>query len=377
MSLHGRIRVQRSMSKIALITGITGQDGSYLAQLLLTKGYEVHGIRRRASSFNTMRLEALHQHSLSGAPSRLRLHFGDLTDASSLTQVIAKVQPDEIYNLGAQSHVNVSFGTPEYTTDVNALGPVRILEAIRSLKIGNKVRFYQASTSEIFGATQEAPQNESTAFSPRSPYAIAKLHAYWTTRLYRQAYGVHASNGILFNHESPMRGETFVTRKITRGIADIERGLQSSIVLGNLDATRDWGHARDYVEGMWRMLQQPEGDDYVLATGVSHTVRTFVETAFRHVGRTIIWEGEDLSEVGRDAVSGKVLVRCDGQHLRPSEVGALIGDASKAKTRLGWTPSTSFEDLVEEMMVHDMRLGGFSNFTSRAPSRQSGLLESA
>lgn len=365
------------MSKIALVTGITGQDGSYLAQLLLAKGYDVHGIRRRASSFNTTRLESVRQHPLSCSTSRLRLHFGDLTDASSLTQIIAKVQPDEIYNLGAQSHVNVSFDTSEYTADVNALGPVRLLEALRNLKLANKVRFYQASTSEIFGAAREAPQNEATAFSPRSPYAIAKLHAYWTTVLYRQAYGVHASNGILFNHESPMRGETFVTRKITRGIADIERGRQSSIILGNLDAMRDWGHARDYVEGMWRMLQQPEGDDYILATGVSHTVRTFVETAFRHVGRMIVWEGHDLTEVGRDAVSGKVLVRCDGRHLRPAEVSALIGDASKAKARLGWTPSTSFEDLVEEMMVHDMRLAGFSNFTSRAPSKRSGTLESA
>lgn len=363
------------MSKIALITGITGQDGSYLARLLLAKGYEVHGIQRRTSSFNTARLAPLQQNP--SETSRLRLHFGDLTDASGLTQIIAKVQPDEIYNLGAQSHVNVSFETSEYTADVNALGPVRLLEAIRTLKLGNKVRFYQASTSEIFGAAREAPQNEATAFSPRSPYAIAKLHAYWTTVLYRHAYGVHTSNGILFNHESPMRGETFVTRKITRGIAAIERGRQSSIVLGNLDAQRDWGHARDYVEGMWRMLQQPEGDDYILATGVSHTVRAFVETAFRHVGRVIAWEGADLAEVGRDAASGKVLVRCDGRHLRPSEVAALIGDASKAKARLGWAPSTSFEDLVEEMMVHDMRLAGFSDFTSRTPPKRSGVLELA
>ena len=343
------------MSKRALITGVTGQDGAYLSRLLLEKGYTVHGVKRRASSFNSARIDDLYVDPHEGE-TRFHLHYGDMTDSTNLIRLIQEIQPDEIYNLAAQSHVAVSFETPEYTANADAVGALRILEAIRILKMEDRVRFYQASTSELYGLVQEVPQRETTPFYPRSPYAVAKLYAYWITVNYREAYGMHASNGILFNHEGPLRGETFVTRKITRAVAAIDKGLQSTIWLGNLDAKRDWGHARDYVEGMWRILQQDEGDDYVLATGETHPVREFVELAFSHVGRTIAWEGEGVDEVGRDAVTGAELVKIDPRYFRPTEVDLLIGDPAKAKEKLGWTATTTFQELVAEMVAHDLEL---------------------
>jgi GDPmannose 4,6-dehydratase len=339
--------------KTALITGITGQDGAYLCRLLLEKGYIVHGVKRRSSSFNTARVDDLyfdpHEHE-----TRFFMHYGDLTDATNLIRLIQEHRPDEIYNLAAQSHVHVSFETPEYTANADALGTLRLLEAIRILGISGSAKFYQASTSELFGGMQQAPQRESTPFYPRSPYAAAKLYAYWITVNYREAYGLHASNGILFNHESPLRGETFVTRKITRAVAAIEHGLQDRLYLGNLNARRDWGHARDFVEGMWLMLQQEAPDDYVLATGRSHSVREFVERAFACVGRKIEWRGTGVDEVGIDARSGKDLVRIDPHYFRPTEVDELCGDPSKARERLGWVHATSFEDLVAEMVAGDL-----------------------
>ncbi len=340
-------------SKTALITGITGQDGAHLARLLLQKGYTVHGIKRRSSSFNTARVDDLYVDPHE-AQTRFFMHYGDLTDATNLVRLIQEHQPDEIYNLAAQSHVQVSFETPEYTANADALGTLRLLEAMRILGIKDKARFYQASTSELYGKAQEVPQSETTPFHPRSPYAAAKLYAYWITANYREAYGMHASNGILFNHEGPMRGETFVTRKITRAVAAIERGLQKRLYLGNLEARRDWGHARDFVEGMWLMLQQPEPDDYVLATGEAHSVREFVEGAFACVGRTIEWTGKGAGEVGLDARTGTDLVRIDPRYFRPTEVDALVGDPAKARAKLGWTHKTSFAELVAEMVASDL-----------------------
>ena len=347
--------------KKAIITGITGQDGAYLAELLLAKGYEVHGLRRRASSFNTSRIDHLYDDPhVDGV--RLFLHYSDMTDATNIGRVIAEIQPDEVYNLAAQSHVAVSFETPEYTANADGVGVARVLEAIRVAGLTDKTRFYQASTSELFGKVREMPQTENTPFYPRSPYAVAKLYGYWITVNYREAYGMHASNGILFNHESPLRGETFVTRKITRAVAAIRHGHQDTLYLGNLDAQRDWGHARDYVEGMWRILQQPEGDDYVLATGETHSVRSFVERAFAVAGMTVAWEGAGVEEVGRCADTGRVLVRIDPRYFRPTEVDLLIGDASKAKRVLGWAPTTSIDALITEMVEADLRLAvGQSN----------------
>lgn len=338
------------MTKRALITGITGQDGSYLARLLLEKGYEVHGVKRRSSSFNTQRIDDLYVDPHERQRKPFFLHYGDLTDATNLIRLIQQVQPDEIYNLAAQSHVKVSFETPEYTGNADALGTLRILEAIRILDMTDRVRFYQASTSEMYGKVQETPQTETTPFYPRSPYGVAKLYAYWITVNYREAYGLHASNGILFNHESPVRGETFVTRKIVRGVAAMEMGIQKRLYLGNLDAQRDWGHARDFVEGMWLMLQQPHADDYVLATGETHSVREFVERAFAHVGRHIEWKGDGVQEKGVDTSTGQMLVSIDPRYYRPAEVDLLLGDASKARDRLGWQCTTNFERLVSEMM---------------------------
>jgi GDPmannose 4,6-dehydratase len=340
------------MSKTALITGVTGQDGAYLAELLLGKGYTVHGIKRRSSSFNTARVDHLYvDPHVSGA--RFFMHYGDLTDATNLIRIVQETQPDEIYNLAAQSHVQVSFETPEYTANADGVGTLRLLEAIRILGLTDEVRFYQASTSELYGKVQEVPQKETTPFYPRSPYAAAKLYAYWITVNYREAYGMHASNGILFNHEGPTRGETFVTRKITRAVAAIELGLQDRLYLGNLDAKRDWGHARDYVEGMWRILQQPTPDDYVLATGEMHSVREFVELAFAEVGRSIAWQGQGVEEVGIDAKSGQILVAIDPRYFRPTEVDELLGDASKAHQKLGWRHKTTFKELVAEMVASD------------------------
>jgi GDPmannose 4,6-dehydratase len=340
--------------KVALITGVTGQDGAHLARLLLQKGYIVHGIKRRSSSFNTARIDELyvdpHEHE-----TRFFLHYGDMTDATNLIRLIQECQPDEIYNLAAQSHVQVSFETPEYTANADALGTLRLLEALRILGLKESVRFYQASTSELYGKVQEIPQRETTPFYPRSPYGVAKLYAYWITVNYREAYGMHASNGILFNHEGPLRGETFVTRKITRAVAAIERGLQDHLYLGNLNARRDWGHARDYVEGMWLMLQQSEPDDYVLATGESRSVREFVERAFAEVGRKVVWRGSGVDEVGIDERTGKEIVRIDPRYFRPTEVDQLLGDASKARQKLGWTPKISFDMLVAEMVAADMK----------------------
>ncbi|MEM6973158.1 MAG: GDP-mannose 4,6-dehydratase [Pseudomonadota bacterium] len=339
--------------KRALITGVTGQDGAYLAELLLSKGYEVHGIKRRSSSFNTERIDHLYQDPHEG-DVRLRLHYGDMTDATNLIRIVQEVQPHEIYNLAAQSHVQVSFETPEYTANADGLGTLRLLEAIRILDLGGHTRFYQASTSELYGMVAETPQNETTPFRPRSPYGAAKLYAYWITVNYREAYAFHASNGILFNHESPIRGETFVTRKITRAVAAIAHGLQDTLWLGNLDAVRDWGHARDYVEGMWRILQREAGDDYVLATGVTCTVRGFVERAFAEAGVTIAWEGGGVDEIGRDAASGAPRVRIDPRYFRPTEVDLLCGDASKAQALLGWRPETSLEAMIGEMVQSDL-----------------------
>jgi GDPmannose 4,6-dehydratase len=340
--------------KKALIIGVTGQDGAYLSELLLDKGYEVHGLKRRSSSFNTGRIDHLYQDPREG-DTRFRLHFGDLTDATNLVRVVQEVQPDEIYNLGAQSHVQVSFETPEYTANSDGLGVLRLLEAIRILKLEKSCRFYQASTSELFGKAKTVPQNEATPFYPRSPYAAAKLYGYWITVNYREAYGFHASNGILFNHESPIRGETFVTRKITRAVAAIENGLQGQLWLGNLDARRDWGHARDYVEGMWRILQHDTPDDYVLATGETHTVREFVEQAFAVVDKHIEWSGEGVGEIGNDARTGKQLVAIDPRHFRPTEVDLLLGDPTKARKRLGWRHTVPFDALVAEMVEADLR----------------------
>ena len=340
--------------KIALITGVTGQDGAYLARLLLNKGYVVHGIKRRSSSFNTARIDDLYIDPHEGE-TRFFLHYGDLTDATNLIRVLQETQPQEIYNLGAQSHVQVSFETPEYTANADALGTLRLLEAIRILGMEKRARFYQASTSELYGRAQEKPQRETTPFYPRSPYAAAKLYAYWITVNYREAYGIHASNGILFNHEGPMRGETFVTRKITRAVAAIQHGLQTKLYIGNLDAKRDWGHAADFVEGMWLMLQQSEPDDYVLATGESHSVREFIELAFAEVGRQIHWQGRGVDERGIDSRSRQELIRVDPRYFRPTEVDELVGDASKANERLGWRHETSFKDLVSEMVQSDLK----------------------
>jgi GDPmannose 4,6-dehydratase len=343
--------------KSALITGITGQDGGYLAELLLEKGYVVHGVRRRSSSFNTGRVDHLyHDPHETGRP--LVLHYGDLTDSTNLVRIIQETQPDEVYNLAAQSHVQVSFETPEYTANADAIGTLRLLEAIRSLGMTEKVRFYQASTSELFGKVQETPQRETTPFYPRSPYAAAKLYAYWITVNYREAYGFHASNGILFNHEGPTRGETFVTRKITRAVAAIVGGRQQKLFLGNIDAQRDWGHARDYVKGMWMMMQQEKPDDYVLATGEVHSVREFVELAFRHVDITLKWQGSGILEKGVDAKTGRVLVEIDPGYFRPTEVEILLGDPTKARTVLGWTHTISFRQLVAEMMDADLAAAG-------------------
>jgi len=341
------------MGKIALITGVTGQDGAYLSELLLDKGYTVHGLKRRSSSFNTSRIDHLYTDPhFKGKP--FFLHYGDLTDSTNLIRIIQEVQPDEIYNLAAQSHVKVSFETPEYTANADAIGTLRILEAIRILGLTEKTRFYQASTSELYGLVQAVPQSETTPFYPRSPYAVAKLYGYWITVNYREAYGMYACNGILFNHESPLRGETFVTRKITMAVAAISKGKRDKLYLGNLDARRDWGHAKDYVEGMWRMLQQPKPDDFVLATGVTTTVRDFVKLAFQHIGISLSFEGSGIDEKGIDVSSGQVLVEVDPMYFRPTEVDLLIGDASKAREVLGWTPSTNLEELVREMMDHDL-----------------------
>ncbi len=345
--------MEHYVTKTALITGVTGQDGAYLAEFLLKKDYIVHGVKRRSSSFNTARIDHLYadpHHS----DSRFFLHYGDLVDATNLIRIIQEVQPDEIYNLAAQSHVQVSFETPEYTANADGLGTLRQLEAIRILGLKDKTRFYQASTSELFGKVQEIPQRETTPFYPRSPYAAAKLYAYWITVNYREAYGLHASNGILFNHESPIRGETFVTRKITRAVAAICAGLQDRFYLGNLDAKRDWGHARDYIEGMWLMLQQEKPDDYVLATGETHTVREFVELAFLRAGRPIHWKGSGIEEVGLCQKTGQVVVEIDSRYFRPTEVDLLIGSPEKAHSRLGWTHKVSFEQLVHEMVDSDM-----------------------
>ena len=337
-----------------MITGVTGQDGAYLTDLLLGKGYEVHGIKRRSSSFNTGRIDHVYQDP-HDANVRLTLHYGDMTDATNLIRIVHDVQPDEIYNLAAQSHVQVSFEMAEYTANADALGTLRLLEAIRLLGLGGKTRFYQASTSELYGKAQETPQSETTPFNPRSPYAAAKLYAYWVTVNYREAYGIHASNGILFNHESPIRGETFVTRKITRAVAAISLGLQDRLYLGNLSAERDWGHARDYVEGMWRIVQQAEADDYVLATGEKYSVRAFVENAFLEVGIKVGWKGDGLSEKGFDKRTGRVLVEVDPRYFRPTEVDLLIGDPSKARKVLGWKAVTPFGEMVREMVQSDLR----------------------
>jgi GDPmannose 4,6-dehydratase len=342
------------MTKVALITGITGQDGAYLSELLLEKGYQVHGIKRRSSSFNTGRIDHFYQDPHEADP-RFVLHFGDMTDATNLIRIVQETQPDEIYNLAAQSHVQVSFETAEYTANADGLGTLRLLEAIRLLKLTDRTRFYQASTSEMYGNVREWPQNESTPFYPRSPYGAAKLYAYWITVNYREAYGIHASNGILFNHESPLRGETFVTRKITRAVATIELGRPECLYLGNLDAIRDWGHARDYVAGMWAMLQQDVPDDYVLATGEGHTVREFVERAFAQIDRHIVWSGSGVEEIGTDTKSDQVLVRIDPRYFRPTEVERLLGDAGKARTKLGWRHTTDFGALIREMVAEDLK----------------------
>lgn len=341
-----------NLKTVAFITGVTGQDGSYLAELLLEKGYEVHGLVRRSSSINTSRIDHLycdrHEKNV-----RFHLHYGDLTDASMLSRVVAEIRPNEIYNLGAQSHVKVSFEMPAYTSMADGMGTLYLLEAIRSAKLEDTCRFYQASTSELYGKIQEERQSETTPFYPRSPYGVAKQFAFWMVKNYREAYGIHASNGILFNHESPRRGPTFVTRKITRAVAAIHKGKQECVYLGNLDATRDWGHAREYVEGMWRMLQQDEPDDYVLATGTTHSVRKFVELAFLEIGVHIVWSGSGTDEIGSD-VEGRVYVRIDSEYYRPTEVDVLLGDASKAERVLGWKAETSIEQLVKEMVASDL-----------------------
>ncbi len=353
--------------KKALITGITGQDGSYLAEFLLQKGYEVHGIKRRASSFNTARIDHLYQDP-HDPDARFRLHYGDLTDANSLIRVIQAVQPGEIYNLAAQSHVGVSFESPEYTANVDALGTLRILDAIKTLGMTRDVRFYQASTSELFGLVREAPQKETTPFHPRSPYGVAKLYAYWITVNYREAYGMYACNGILFNHESPVRGETFVTRKITRGLARIKVGLQNCVFLGNLDAKRDWGHARDYVEMQWLMLQQEEPDDYVIATGRQYSVRDFVNAAAELLDLKLTWRGHGAGEKAFDE-RGRCVVAVDPRYFRPAEVETLVGDASKAQTKLGWEPRVGFRELVAEMVAGDLKIAERDHFVSNSGYR--------
>ena len=341
------------MRKKALITGITGQDGAYLAELLLEKGYEVHGIKRRSSLFNTDRIDHLYQDPHDQDP-KFFLHHGDLTDSSSLVRIIQEVQPDELYNLAAQSHVAVSFEEPEYTANSDALGALRILEAIRILGLEKKTRYYQASTSELFGEVQEIPQNEKTPFHPRSPYAVAKLYAYWITINYREAYGIYACNGILFNHESPIRGETFVTRKITRALTRIKLGLQDSLYLGNMDAKRDWGHAKDYVEMQWLMLQQDKPEDFTISTGVQYSVRDFVNIAAKELDIELKWDGRGVNETGVDINTGKTIVRVDSRYFRPTEVETLLGDSTKAREKLGWTPKISFEELVKEMVTCDL-----------------------
>ncbi len=341
---------QNKSKKIALVTGVTGQDGAYLARLLLARGYEVHGLKRRSSSFNTARIDNIYTDPHEPNP-QFFLHYGDLTDSSNLMRLVQNINPDEIYNLAAQSHVQVSFETAEYTANADAFGTLRLLEAIRSLGLENKTRFYQASTSELYGKVQDVPQNENTPFYPRSPYGVAKLYAYWIVVNYREAYGIHASNGILFNHESPLRGETFVTQKIAYAVAAIEAGKQDKLYLGNLDAKRDWGHAREYVEGMHAIIQYKEPLDFVLATGRTEKVRTFVELAFSHIGRQIIWQGEGVDEVGKDADTGQVLIEIDSRYFRPTEVDLLIGDASRAKELLGWEAKITLEELVSEMVV--------------------------
>ncbi len=341
------------MEKIALVTGITGQDGAYLAELLLSKGYIVHGVKRRASSFNSSRVDHLYQDPHEGE-TKFFMHYGDMTDSTNLIRLVQKIQPTEIYNLAAQSHVKVSFDTPEYTANADGIGTLRLLEAIRILGMEQRTRYYQASTSELYGLVQEIPQRETTPFYPRSPYAVAKMYAYWITVNYREAYGMHASNGILFNHESPLRGETFVTRKITRAVAAISKGYQKHLYLGNLDSKRDWGHARDYVEGMWLMVQQAYSDDYVLATGEEHTVREFVERAFACVDITIDWQGQGIDEVGINQKTGEKLVQVDPKYFRPTEVEQLLGDPTKAKQKLGWEHRVSFTELVEEMVKADL-----------------------
>jgi len=343
------------MARTALITGITGQDGAYLAEFLLSKGYEVHGIKRRASSFNTERIDHLYEDPHEQGV-RLKLHYGDLTDATNLIRIVQQVQPDEIYNLAAQSHVAVSFETPEYTANSDAVGTLRLLEAIRILGLGRKTRFYQASTSEMFGKVQEIPQRETTPFYPRSPYGAAKVYAHWITVNYREAYGLFACNGILFNHESPIRGETFVTRKITRGLARISMGLERCLYLGNLDSLRDWGHARDYVRAQWLMLQQDKPEDYVIATGEQHSVREFVARAGSLLDMRIQWRGEGVEEQGVDAKTGRTVVRIDPRYFRPTEVDTLLGDSSKARTKLGWKPEFSFDALVQEMVEADLAI---------------------
>jgi len=348
-----KLKTQNSKPKTALITGITGQDGAYLAELLLEKGYEVHGIKRRASLFNTDRIDHLYQDPHEKGV-RLKLHYGDLTDSTNLIRIIQEVQPDEIYNLAAQSHVMVSFETPEYTANADAVGTLRMLEAIRILGMTKKVRFYQASTSELYGKVQEIPQKETTPFYPRSPYAVAKIYAYWITVNYREAYNVFACNGILFNHESPLRGETFVTRKITRAVARIKLGLQEKLYLGNLDSKRDWGHAKDFVEAQWLILQQDQPDDYVIATGKQYSVKEFVDAAFHEVGINIRWNGKGIDEKGYND-SGKVLVEVDPRYFRPTEVEALLGDPTKAKEKLGWQPKVTFKELVAEMVREDLK----------------------
>ncbi|MDP6744625.1 MAG: GDP-mannose 4,6-dehydratase [SAR324 cluster bacterium] len=341
------------MKKVAFITGITGQDGAYLAELLLKKDYIVHGLKRRSSSFNTGRIDHLYQDPHVNKRNFI-LHHGDLTDSTNLIRIIQEIQPDEIYNLAAQSHVQVSFETPEYTANADGLGTLRILEAIRLLNMADKTKFYQASTSELYGMVQEVPQNEKTPFYPRSPYAVAKIYGYWITINYREAYNLYACNGILFNHESPVRGETFVTRKITRAVARISMGTQERVYLGNLDAKRDWGHASDFVEGMWRILQQEEPEDFVLATGVTTTIREFTERAFAEVGITLDWSGNGVDETGRDAKSGNILVSIDPAYFRPTEVDSLIGDASKAREKLGWQPTCNLQQMIEEMIKADL-----------------------
>lgn len=362
---HQRLgRVTAFMTKVALITGVTGQDGAYLSRFLLDKGYIVHGMKRRSSSFNTQRLDDIYQDPQE-PDSKFFLHYGDLTDSTNILRIVQNTEPDEIYNLGAQSHVQVSFETPEYTANGDALGALRLLEAIRIMGLEKKTRFYQASTSELFGSVREVPQSETTPFYPRSPYAVAKLYAHWIAVNYREGFNIFASNGILFNHESPLRGETFVTRKITRAVAAIELGLQDTLYLGNLDAKRDWGHARDYVEGMWRILQHTEADDFVLGTGVMRSVRDFVEMAFAYVGREIDWHGCGVDEIGCDRKKGEILIKVDPRYFRPTEVPQLIADASKAERVLGWKATTNLNELVAEMMEADIHIARKSQEYSR------------